>query len=857
MWEVVAGKWLAGKLLNCAWGRIKAAAKRPEILEAFEKACQKAAKENPSLFSNYTAASLNISETEAGRGDLAVRLQELFGTANFPTPDELAELLLESWRLRKATLKPEEAAPLFREPEETAKKFLRRLAELFFHELSQVGSLRDPYLIRALQDMSANPIQLNALHQLPPPPGDFVGREEELEELRKAIEQGGATISGLTGQGGVGKTALALKLADGLTGKFPDAQIYLDLKGVSDKPLTPGEAMGHVIRAFHPERKIPEAEQELSGVYRSVLHEKKALLLMDNARDAAQVRPLIPQSGCAMLVTSRQHFTLPGLKSKNLDVLPAGESKKLLLEIAPRIESEAEAIAKLCGYLPQALRLAGSALQERVDLSPAEYARRLEDEKQRLKLLTGEDESVEASISLSYELLDEGTQKRWRTLGVFPDTFDAQAAAAVWGIEGSSASVPAGDKGRRDGGATGDTAKDTLSRLVQYSMLEWNEATKRYRLHDLMRDFARGRIGEDEREEASARHSLHYVQVLRFAEHLYLKGGDPLMDGLALLDLEWGNIQAGQAWAAVHASKNRETAWLCSAFPGVGPNCLSLRQHPRERIRWLEPALAAARQLSNRTAEEACLGELGIAFRRLGETRRAISFFLQALRIAREIGDWRDEGTALGNLGNAYADLGETRRAIQYLFQHLHISRKGGDRRGEGGVLGNLGIAYKNLGETRRAIEYFEQNLAIACEIGDRWGESNALVNLGVAHSLLGEAGRAIEYYEKALAIDREIGDRRGEGSVLGNLGIAHSLLGETGRAIELYKQAVAINREIGNPRGAAGTSWNMSLALDKLGERKKAIEHAEAALEIYEQIEDPNAEKVRKKIEEWKKGSG
>src|ERR1039458_10037664 len=173
-----------------------------------------------------------------------------------------------------------------------------------------------------------------ALHQLPPPPADFTGRTTELAELRAAIEKGGVHISGLQGQGGVGKTALALKLAAELAPKFPDAQIYLDLKGVSEKPLTAAEAMSHVLRTFHPEAKLPEKEDDLCAHFRSVLHNKRVLLLMDNAKDAAQVKSLIPPAGCTLLVTSRYRFTLPGLHQKNLDTLPPEDAKKLLLSIS-------------------------------------------------------------------------------------------------------------------------------------------------------------------------------------------------------------------------------------------------------------------------------------------------------------------------------------------------------------------------------------------------------------------------------------------------------------------------------------------------------------------------------------------
>ena len=680
------------------------------------------------------------------------------------------------------------------------------------------------------------PPVLPSTHQLPPPPADFTGRATELRELRTAIEKGGIHISGLQGQGGVGKTALALKLGEQLSPNYPDAQIYLDLKGVSEKPLTAAEAMSHVLRTFHPELKLPETVEELSPQYLSVLHNKRALLLMDNAKDAAQVRPLIPPVACTLLVTSRQHFALPGLQAKSLETLPPPDATDLLLRIAPRIAGEAETIAKLCGYLPQALRLAASAIAVRVNLDPHDYARQLADEKKRLGLLAGDDESVTASITLSYNLLDAETQKRWRMLGVFPDTFDAVAAAAVWKMETEA-----------DG--------ETLSRLLLFSMLEWNNVTKRYRLHDLMRDFARQQRACGESDVASRGHARHYVTVLAAANKLYLKGGDSVMSGLALCDLEWENIRTGQAWAAANASKDAEAAKLCSDYPDLSASLLLLRQHPRGQISWRQQALASARQYRDRVAEGRHLLGLGTAYELLSDYRLAIDFSRNALEVFREIKERKGEGLALVNLGTVAKNQGDYRRAIQYYEMALVICREIGDRRSEGGILVNLGNAYAAISETRRAIEHHEQALAIARELGDRRGEGKAKGNLGSSHFRLGEISLAVEHFVQQLTISREIGDRGNEATALGSLGNLHTSSGDHRRALEDYQSAVAIAREIGDRRGEAITLWNISMVLEVLGERKKAIEEAEACLRIREQIGDPNAAKVRKQLDIWKNG--
>jgi len=738
------------------------------------------------------------------------------------TLDKYEEDAAQQARLEKlkAELRQSHTVSEFNNPDELAAKVTADLSRWIFDEYRKRPS-----------DTAGDDPALRALHQLPPPPGDFTGRVEELADLSTNFERG-VQISGLQGQGGIGKTALALKLAERLKPRYPDAQFYLDLRGASQQhPLSTAEAMAHVIRAYHPTAKLPDDEAQLGALYQSVLDGKRALLLMDNARDAAQVLPLIPPAGCVLVVTSRQHFTLPGLYAKDLNALPPEDARTLLLNIAPRIGEHADEIARLCGRLPLALRLAASALAERKDLSAADYARRLTDSRQRLKL-------IEASLKLSYDLLSAELQQRWRALAVFPVTFDAAAAAFVWGTDA-------------------DAAQDALGELIKYSLLDWDDATARYGLHDLARLFADSRLSNEERYDAQVRHAQYYILVLGITQNLYKQGGEAFMRGLALFNTEWTNIQAGQSWVAHHLEGGGISARLCSSYYNVGSYVLQLRLHPRERVKWLEQALSAARESKDRTSEAYNLGNLGIAYADLGESRRAIECYESVLAIAREDGDRQSELRALNSLGNAYTNLGETRRAIGFYEQGLEVNREIGDRRNEGSLLVNLGVAYKDLGETRRAIEFYERALEINREVGDRRTEGNALGNLGVSYRHLGETRRAIGFYEQQLEIAREINDRRGESNSLGNLGNAYKDLDELHHAVELYEQALTIRREIGDRRGEANDLWNMSLTLNKLDNREQTVACAEAALKIYEEIEDPRAGKVREQLEEWRGEAG
>jgi predicted phosphodiesterase len=265
-------------------------------------------------------------------------------------------------------------------------------------------------------------------HQIPPPPADFTGRVDELKDLLDHFNTG-ATITGLRGMGGIGKTALAFTLVEELSDRYPDGQIMVDMNGTSDEPLTPAEAMAQIIHAYDPEARLPVGESELIGLYRSKLHGKRALLLLDNAVDDVQIRPLLPPSSCGLIVTSRQKFTLPGLIEKDLNVMPFPDARALLLKIASRIGDNAGEMAKLCGYLPLALRAASSLLANELDLSPVDYVKELRIERTRLERIGGEgvDLDVEASFNLSYRRLKPEERRVFRLLPIFRADFDATA----------------------------------------------------------------------------------------------------------------------------------------------------------------------------------------------------------------------------------------------------------------------------------------------------------------------------------------------------------------------------------------------------------------------------------------------
>ena len=686
--------------------------------------------------------------------------------------------------------------------------FLRRWSDPRDKWLEDIDSCDDGKFEFALfgkasKDISQKDPQpyTNAVPQIPPPPKTFKGREDEINDILSNFEKG-ATITGLRGMGGVGKTALALVLADRLKSRFPDGQIFIEMRGTSTNPdvppMKPEEAMAQVIRAFKPVDRLPENPVELRGIYNSTLTGKRVLLLLDNAANSEQVYPLLPPEGCSVIITSRIKFNLWGLVEKDLDILPTDKACELLLEIASRIGNRAEELAKLCGYLPIALRNAASALAEKKDLKVSDYEKLLSDKVARLKL-------VEGSFSLSYDLLTPGRKRQWRRLSIFLEDFDRNAATAVLKM------------------APGPSA-EALNDLVRWSLVDFvpmrNSKDGRYKLHELARLFAESCLNKEELVDAQQKHAKYYSKVLSQAEDLYKKGGANILPGLNLFDQEWTNIKVGQAWVKSSIRSYRmftrsDLKFLTEMANSYGSNnILDLRLHPKELIEFIETGLNAARIGRNRKAEGAHLGNLGSSYADLGETRKAIEYYNQALAISREIGDRRSEGTHLGNLGSAYAGLGETRKAIEYHDQALAISREIGDRMNEGETLCNLGKAFLDLDkkEAERTIEYCTQSLTIARRIEYRKIEGEALNTLGKAYLYLGEIYKALDHCEQALKIFQEILFKRGEGEAL------------------FYR----------------------SEALDKLGRRNDAIDCAKRALQIFQQIESPLAEKVRQKLVEW-----
>lgn len=631
-----------------------------------------------------------------------------------------------------------------------------------------------------------------SLHQIPEPARTFTGRVKELDQLTKVVRENHATICNLQGMGGIGKTQLALKLAQRLTPHYPDAQIFLDLKGTSQTPLRPVDAMGRVIRAFHPDIELPTSENERHGLYFSVLHNTQALLLLDDAGDAERVAALSPPKSCAMLVTARRCFHMPGTHTLHLGGLEPEDAHLLLREIAPKIGDYAGEVAKLCGFLPLALEVAGRGLAERVDLAPEEYTCRLRNNRRRLDL-------VDASLSLSYELLDELLQGLWARLAVFSVSFDRKAAGAVWKV--------------KDGRVLGP-----LGELLRLSLIEWNGEVSRYNLHDLARIFAYDRL-----EKIEDPRSVHLLA----AEHLDVKsteGRGTAEEALEELD-QWERAESWEQFA-------QRARALARDLDRVG--------HWEQTEERLGRAVTAVReQLNAPRLEASLLNEMGIVAFRRGNWNQASDMYERSLETYERVGHMAAAATVRANLGIIHREKGEWDHAIELYRECLGTFESAANLEEMARMWTNLGVVYAEKGDWDRALEMHQRSLQMFEHLGDKHGEATALSNLGIVHRNRAEWDRAVVMLEKSLKIYDRLDDAHSVARIRANLGIVHANKGEWDEAIEMYEQSLEIFEGLGAAHSVAKTLHSLANAYANEGKWDRATEMYQQSLETYKHLSD------------------
>jgi DNA-binding SARP family transcriptional activator/tetratricopeptide (TPR) repeat protein len=616
----------------------------------------------------------------------------------------------------------------------------------------------------------------------------FTGRQAETTELTDALAGGG--VVAIHGPGGVGKSALAVHVGHRLADRFSDGQLYVNLRGATPNvdPLRPAEVLAQFLRSLGAGSAGTASLDELAARYRSATAGKRLLILLDDAADSAQIRPLIPGSaGCAVLVTSRRQLSgVDGAGRHRLRPFPESDAVDLLSRLvsdgrisgAPAATGE---LVRLCDRSPLALSIAAGRLNARPTWSASTLVSRLRDQRHRLEELTDEDRAVRASFLTSYQDLARDAGRMFRLLGLLDVTdLSVPLAAAV------------------SGGSDG-VAEKLLDLLVDAQLVE-NDAPGRYRMHDLLRLYARERAAAEESavEQAAAlrRAFDFYLATVRNAS-LAIRPMYRVIVDLEPLDLVHEGVPLrGHADAArwIHSERGNLLAVVRQAAgsPAIGTEAvialataLQLPMGYAGLGRDQAALLSVAERASARTSSPSHLA--AAAFVRGGELhalrpREAAESLELAVRLWRELGNREGQAIALTHLGTTYAALQLDAESLASLESALQLAREAGDLEGEIGCLDHLGLAYRRMRRGSDAISAHTDALRLSRQVGHRAGEVITAGNLATALHVFGDLDAALPAYEEALGLARTNGNRQVEAECL--WGLAGVLI-EVGRIAE------------------------------------------------------------------------
>jgi DNA-binding SARP family transcriptional activator len=683
---------------------------------------------------------------------------------------------------------------------------------------------------------------------LPAPIGDLTGRDAELRQITGML-LGPPVICVISGMPGVGKTALAVRAAQGTRDRFPDGQLYVNLRGAGAGRIEPHQALGRFLRALGVAgAAVPESLDERAEVYRDLLSDRRVLVVLDDAADEAHVEPLLPAGGgCAVLITSRGRLTaLPAANLIALGMLSTGAAIDLLGTITGRAEigeggPAAEKLAELCDRLPLALRIAGARLAARPHWPVSRLISRLAAEHDRLDELTYGTLSVRAGLALGYSGLTQPGRTLFRRLGLVetPD-FAGWVAAALL------------DTGSRE-------AEDVLESLVEAQLVEYagldGVGEPRYRIHDLVRLHARERVVADEApgatDAALTRLTGAYLALAERAHRMEYGGDYTVLHG------------GGSRWHLEGSTTGRLLAdpagWLRSerlglvaaveqaARLGLSETCWDLAISTvtlfesqglfDDWSRTSESALATARRMRDPRGEAAMrysLGTLEIFRQRYAAARPHLE---AALPIFETVGDLHGQALTLRNAALLDRVEGHVETALDAYRRALGMLRAAGDRHAEAHVLGSMAQIHIDHDEGDTATPLLEEALGIYLELGNARGSAQIHNRLGLLHLRQKRAPQAETAFRQVLVASRRTGDRIGETYGLLGIGEACLLAGELDRAADHLDAALALAVTVGEPFVAARARLAGGRLAGERGEARLARSMLDRAAREFDEI--------------------
>jgi DNA-binding SARP family transcriptional activator/tetratricopeptide (TPR) repeat protein len=672
---------------------------------------------------------------------------------------------------------------------------------------------------------------------------DFSGRDAELAQLHEDTARSSPTalmISTIDGMGGIGKTALAVRLAHQLRADYPDGQYFIDLRGFTagQDPLTPAHALDLLLRDVGvPVERVPAGHEARVGLWRSAMTGRRALLVLDNAVSEEQVRPLLPGApGTLVIVTSRRHLSsLEGVSPLFLDVLPPDDAAALFRRVAGPDATAADdetgaagvaEVVDLCGRLPLAIRIAAARLHHRPNWTVADLAERLRDHRRRTRFLAVGDRTVSAVLGLSYRYLRPALRRLFRLLSAHPAAdFEAHSVAAMAGI-------------------TSDEAEQALDELVEDNLVLPGSGG-RYKMHDLVRDCAHELA---EQHDSAADLHIAVQRLLDYYLHLawvacrpMARGAyrfDPTItyppasvpdidsraDAMSVLKAEHGNLVEVARYAAEHG-------WLDHAWqiPAALQPFLTQMNYRDNSLEMVTRGLAAARERADQGGEAAMLGSTALILREQGRVDEAEQLFQQAIDISRAIDAPAIEVSQLADLGFTQRRAGRLCRARDTFAAGRRLAERIGDQQGYVTLTNNLAVIYIAMGRYEEAIGYLEDALPVSRETGSGRDEAMVLGNLGWALDSQGRSADGLRHYDRSLALIQSQGSRHAEAMTLAGRSAARLHLGDLAGALADGRAALTVARD-------ANGHYAECEALLAIGDALVASGETAAAESVYDQ---------------------
>lgn len=743
-------------------------------------------------------------------------------------------------------------------------------------------------------------------------PGDvrgFVDRTAVIEKLNAALAEGQAagtaSVYVITGTAGVGKTSLAVRWAHQAQSQFPDGQLYVNLRGYDPgEPVRSEQALERFILALDmPASAIPADLESRAALYRSLLADKRILVVLDNAATVSQVRPLLPGAGKSIaLVTSRSRLSglmaRDGAQRISLDVLDDHAAVELLQTTTVGYrssddEGDIAELARLCARLPLALRIAAERAAARPYLPLDALISDLRNESSLWETLSTDDDeeanAVRTVFAWSYRALSPEAAVLFRRLGLHPSPeFSAHAAAVL-------------------GGSTPEQTRPPLDQLVGAHLIE-QTGKDRFQFHDLLRAYATDEVrhveSADDQRATLHRLLLWYLNTTRAAASSASGATPPKAaaethseeinglqfsttgDAIDWLKTESENIISGVRAAAAlrlddlawqlatavfndYVDRNSPAGWhqagqlaLESARrtgdrPGEARvlECLGIaarlsRRLP-EAIENHSAALAIHRDIDDREGQARSINALGLIHARSRDLEKAIASFRESMTMAQEDRDTYRLGIVLGNLGNAYCELGELAEAKQLLLEALAMTREIDDRYHEADTLHDLSKTLQDLGELEQALESAEHALAIARELENQVLEGALLTRLGDCQRAIGHYDAALVSLQAATVIHRQRGDVSREAVSLDYVGEVYRDLDRPEEAIDFHRRAARMHRDLDDHWRLLNALNNLAIALRAAGRTSEAAGHWRESLDLAGAFTGRRAAATRRSISE------